>query len=96
MGSKLYVGNLPFSATEDYLTNTFSECGMVESVKLVMDQDSGQSKGFALVEMSNGSEAQAVIVKFNGSECDGREMKISEAKPMKKRSFNGGRTKKAW
>lgn len=89
MSSKLYVGNLPFSATEDSLTDTFSECGMVESVRMVMDQDTGNSAGFAYVEMSRGSEAMDVITKFNGSDCDGKKMKVSEVKPMEKRSFNG-------
>lgn len=96
MGNKLYVGNLPTSATDDSLTNTFSECGMVESVKIAMDQETGHSKGFAFVEMSNGSEAQDVITKFNGFDCDGKEMRISEAKPMQKTSYKTLRPKKSW
>lgn len=96
MGNKLYVGNLAYNTTEQTLINAFSECGMVESVKLVLDQQTGQSRGFALVEMATGSEAQDVIAKFHGTDCDGSEMKINKAKPMQKRSFVGGRIKKAW
>lgn len=96
MGSKLYVGNLTGATTEQSLINTFSECGMVESVKLMLDQETGLSKCFALVEMATGSEAQDVIAKFHGTDCDGLKMKINEAKPMQKRSFSGGRVKKAW
>lgn len=96
MRNKLYVGNLPLSSTEESLINTFSECGMVESVKLVMDQETGASRGFALVEMSTGSAAQEVIAKFHGSDCDGREMKINEAKPMQKRGMAAARVRKAW
>lgn len=96
MGNKLYVGNLPFSATEDVLKNRFAECGLVESVKVIVDRDTGQSKGFAFVEMSSGTEAQAVITKFNGADCDGRQMKINEAKPMEKSGFKGNRAKKGW
>lgn len=97
MRSKLYVGNLPFSATEDSLANKFSECGMVSSVKLAMDLETGKSKGFAFVEMSNGSEAKDVITKFNGVDCDGREMKISEDKPIPKKVNTGNyANKKGW
>ena len=82
MGNKLYVGNLSYSASEENLTQTFSECGSVASVKIITDRETGRSKGFGFVEMSSDSEAQAVISRFNGTEYEGRKMNISEAKPM--------------
>ncbi len=90
MGKKLYVGNLPFSTTEQSLTDRFSECGTVESVKIITDRDSGRSKGFGFVEMSADNEAQAAISKFNGTDYDGRAMTVNEAKPMAPRENRGG------
>ncbi|MFL5812585.1 MAG: RNA recognition motif domain-containing protein [Bdellovibrionia bacterium] len=94
MGKKLYVGNLPFSATDQILTDTFSQCGTVESSKIIMDRDSGRSKGFGFVEMSTEAEAADAISKFNGADYDGRAMTVNEAKPMVPRenrgSFGGG------
>lgn len=92
MGNKLYVGNLPFSTTEDSLRSTFSQCGTVSSAKLITDRDTGRSKGFAFVEMSTDDEAQAAISKFDGKEFDGRAMRVNEAKPQEPRSggFGGG------
>jgi RNA recognition motif-containing protein len=92
MGKKLYVGNLPFSASEQTLTDTFSQCGTVDSVKIITDRDTGRSKGFGFVEMSSDSEAQAVISKFNGADYEGRQMNVSEAKPMAPRDDRGGRS----
>ena len=89
MGKKLYVGNLPFSATDQILVDTFSQCGKVESAKIIMDRDSGRSKGFGFVEMSSEAEAQDAIKKFNGADYDGRPMTVNEAKPMVPRE--GGR-----
>ena len=89
MGKKLYVGNLPFSVNEDSLSAKFSEAGNVESVKIIIDRESGRSKGFGFVEFSNDDEAKAAIDKFNGEEIDGRPMKVNEAKPMEPRG--GGR-----
>jgi RNA recognition motif-containing protein len=91
MGKKLYVGNLPYSANDQILNDTFAECGTVESAKVIMDRDSGRSKGFGFVEMSSDSEAQAAITKFNGVDWEGRAMNVSEAKPMAPRENNGGR-----
>jgi RNA recognition motif-containing protein len=92
MGRKLYVGNLPYSVTEESLTAKFTECGQVESTKLITDRDTGQSKGFAFIEMSTESEARAAIEKHNGVEFEGRPMRVNEAKPQEKRSgFGGGR-----
>ena len=90
MGKKLYVGNLPFSATDQSLMDTFSQCGTVDSARIIMDRDSGRSKGFGFVEMSSESEAQAAISQFNGSDQQGRPMTVSEAKPMAPRENRGG------
>ena len=90
MGKKLYVGNLPYSATDQSLIDTFSQCGTVESAKVIMDRDSGRSKGFAFVEMSTEAEAAAAINKFNGQDYDGRAMTVNEAKPMAPREGGGG------
>ncbi len=95
MGKKLYVGNLPFSATDQVLTDTFSQCGTVESSKIITDRDSGRSKGFGFVEMSTEAEAQAAISQFNGADYDGRPMTVNEAKPMvarDNRDNRGGRS----
>ncbi len=90
MGKKLYVGNLPFSATDQSLADTFSQCGTVESAKIIMDRDSGRSKGFGFVEMSSDTEAEAAISKFNGADYDGRAMTVNEARPMAPREGGGG------
>lgn len=90
MGKKLYVGNLPFSATEESLSETFSQCGTVDSVKIITDRDSGRSKGFGFVEMSSDDEAQEAISRFNGSEMGGRPLTVNEAKPMAPRENRGG------
>lgn len=91
MGNKkLYVGNLPFSISEQDLRDPFSECGTVESVRIIMDRATGRSKGFAFVEMSTDEEAQKVISSFNGATMDGRQMRISEARPQEPREGGGG------
>src|SRR4051812_42083741 len=90
MGKKLYVGNLPFSATDQILTDTFSQCGTVESAKIITDRDTGRSKGFGFVEMSSDAEAADAISKFNGADYDGRAMTVNEAKPMAPRENRGG------
>lgn len=89
MSKKLYVGNLPYSADDNTLANAFAECGSVQSAKVIMDRDSGRSKGFAFVEMSSASEAAAAIQKFNGFQLDGRAMNVSEAKPQAPRDSRG-------
>jgi len=88
MGKKLYVGNLSYSVTEEGLHNAFSEHGKVESAKLIMDRESGRSKGFAFVEMSTDSEAEQAIQKLNGADWEGRAMTVSEARPMAPRENN--------
>lgn len=90
MGRKLYVGNLPYSVTEQTLTSTFEPHGTVESVKLITDRDTGQSKGFGFIEMGTDSEAVAAISAVNGTEVEGRAITVNEAKPQVKRSGGGG------
>ena len=82
MSKKLYVGNLSYSITDQSLTDTFSQCGTVQSARVIMDRDSGRSKGFAFVEMSTDSEAASSIDRFNGTQLEGRAMNVSEAKPQ--------------
>jgi cold-inducible RNA-binding protein len=89
MGRKLYIGNLPYSATEAALTTKFSEHGRVESAKLITDRDTGQSKGFAFIEMSSDAEANAAISALNGADYEGRPMKVNEAKPQEKKAGGG-------
>ncbi len=91
MSKKLYVGNLSFSATDQSLTDTFSQFGTVESAKVIVDRDTGRSKGFAFVEMSSASEAQTSINKLNGTQVDGRALNVSEAKPQAPRDGSRGR-----
>ena len=90
MGSKIYVGNLPFSATSESLNEMFSKFGTVESAKIVMDRDTGRSKGFGFVEMSTGDQAAAAIEKLNGSDVGGRSLVVNEARPMEPRTGGGG------
>ncbi|MBL7715589.1 MAG: RNA-binding protein [Bdellovibrionales bacterium] len=93
MGKKLFVGNLPFSATEDVLKDAFAECGTVESAKIITDRETGRSKGFAFVEMSSDAEAQAAISRMNGADYEGRTLRVNEALPPKPREggFGGPR-----
>ncbi len=87
MPKKLYVGNLAYSVTNDDLKNLFSQSGTVESVAVVSDKFSGQSKGFAFVEMTDSGEAAAAIQSLDGTEFMGRNIKVNEAKP---RESGGG------
>jgi RNA recognition motif-containing protein len=89
MGKKLYVGNLPYSATDSTLQQHFSQVGTVESAKVIMDRDSGRSKGFGFVEMSSEQEATDAIEKLNGQQMDGRPLNISEARPQAPREGGG-------
>ena len=93
MGSKLYVGGLPYSVTEGRLQEVFSIHGTVESANVIADKMTGQSRGFGFVEMSSGGEAQTAISALNGTQLDGRTLTVNEAKPMAKRDNfgDGGR-----
>jgi cold-inducible RNA-binding protein len=94
MGKKIYVGNLPFSATNESLSELFASFGSVDSSKIVTDRDTGRSKGFGFVEMSDSAAADAAIEKLNGSDFGGRSLTVNEARPMEKREgggFGGGR-----
>ena len=90
MGSKLYVGGLPFAATEAQLTTLFAAHGTVESARVIADKFTGQSRGFGFVEMSTPEEAKAAITALNGSQMDGRSLTVNEAKPQEPRSGGGG------
>jgi len=90
MGKKLYVGNLSYEMDDQSLNSLFSTHGSVESAKVIIDRDSGRSKGFGFVEMSEDSAAADAIQKLNGTEQRGRVMNVSEAKPMEPRNDRGG------
>ncbi|HBX42573.1 MAG TPA: RNA-binding protein [Deltaproteobacteria bacterium] len=91
MGKKLYVGNLPFTATEDSLKEEFSRFGAVESVNIITDRYTGQSKGFGFIEFSTKQDAAEAISKMNNAEMDGRTLKVSEALPQAPRDGGGAR-----
>ena len=85
MGKKIYVGNLPYTATDDTLRQLFAEVGTVDSAQVIMDRYSGRSKGFGFVEMGNDAEAADAISKLNGKDIEGRALTVNEARPMEKR-----------
>jgi cold-inducible RNA-binding protein len=91
MSKKLYVGNLAFQTTSQDLQKLFAQAGTVESASVIEDRDTGQSKGFAFVEMSTEAEAAAAIEQFNGKDVGGRTLKVNEARPRENRSGGGGR-----
>jgi cold-inducible RNA-binding protein len=90
MGRKLYVGNLTYATTEQSLREAFAASGTVDTVSLITDRDTGQSKGFAFVEMASDREAQAATEAMNGKMLDGRALKVNEAKPRENRGGSGG------
>ncbi|OQX20658.1 MAG: RNA-binding protein [Desulfobulbaceae bacterium A2] len=90
MGKKLYVGGLSYNTTEQGLRDFFSQAGMVDSAIIINDRETGRSKGFGFVEMSNDQEAQDAIQKFNGTQLDGRSLTVNEAKPQAPRDNRGG------
>ncbi len=91
MGSRLYVGNLSFDTTQDTLVTAFEQDGRkVKDVKVVTDRDTGRPRGFAFVEMSNDQEAQAAIQAMDGTELDGRTLKVNEAQERRPRGGGGG------
>jgi len=90
METKIYVGNLSYNTKEEDLKELFTQAGTVASVALIKDRDTGQSKGFAFVEMSNQAEAEKAIQMFNGYTMDNRPLKVNLARPKEERSFGGG------
>ena len=91
MSTKLYVGNLSFDTSGSDLEQIFGEIGTVESATVIEDRDTGRSRGFGFIEMSNKDEAEQAIEQLNGKEVDGRELKVNEAKPRESRGGGGGR-----
>jgi RNA recognition motif-containing protein len=90
VGNKLYVGNLAYSVRDDSLQQAFSQFGTVTSAKVMMDRDTGRSKGFGFVEMGSDAEAQAAINGMNGQALEGRAIVVNEARPREDRGFGGG------
>ena len=95
MGNKLYVGNLPYSVRDEDLQQSFGQFGAVTSAKVMMERDTGRSKGFGFVEMGSDAEAQAAINGMNGQPLGGRSVVVNEARPMEARpprtgGFGGG------
>jgi RNA recognition motif-containing protein len=90
MGKRLYVGSLPFQTTEAELQEIFAACGKVESAKVIIDKETGRSKGFGFVEMGTDEEAKAAIAKMNGSAVGDRKIVVNEARPMEERKPGGG------
>ena len=88
MSTKIYVGNLAFTVTNELLTDKFSQHGTVQSAKIIIDRDTNRSKGFGFVEMSNSAEAADAISSLNGTDFGGRQMNVTEAKPMAPRDNN--------
>ena len=91
MGKKLYVGNLTYDVTDSTLSQLFEAHGTVQSAQVIMDRDTGRSKGFGFVEMGSDAEAQAAIQALNGKEVEGRALTVNEAKPREDRGGGGGR-----
>ena len=90
MGNKLYVGNLPYSVRDEDLQQAFSQYGNVSSAKVMMERDTGRSKGFGFVEMGSEAEAQAAISGMSGQSLGGRSIVVNEARPMESRPRTGG------
>jgi cold-inducible RNA-binding protein len=90
MAKKLYVGNLPFSVNDAGLGELFAAHGTVQTAQVIMDRDTGRSKGFGFVEMGTDQEAEAAIAAINGQEVDGRTVTVNEARPKEDRGANRG------
>lgn len=90
MGNRLYVGNLPYSATEDQLTELFGRAGKVDNVRVMRDMATGRARGFAFVEMGNDEDAQKAISQFHEHQMDGRALVVNEARPKPEGGFGGG------
>jgi RNA recognition motif-containing protein len=89
MGKKLYVGNLTYGVTDSALEQMFAPHGTVQSAQVIMDRDTGRSKGFGFVEMGSDQEAHAAIAALSGKEVDGRQLTVNEAKPREDRGGGG-------
>ncbi|MCA9246389.1 MAG: RNA-binding protein [Planctomycetales bacterium] len=90
MGKRLYVGNLPYSMRDDSLNELFAAYGEVSSAQVIMDRESGRSKGFGFVEMVEDGQAAAAIEGLNGSDVEGRPLTVNEARPREERGPRGG------
>ena len=96
MGKKLYVGNLTYEVTNADLEKMFEPYGTLRSAQVIMDRDTGRSKGFGFVEMSSDDEAQRAISALNGTDFEGRNIVVSEARPQEQRSGGGGQRQNRW
>jgi cold-inducible RNA-binding protein len=90
MGRRLYVGNLPYSATEDQLTDLFSRAGQVDNVRVMRDMATGRARGFAFVEMASDDDAQKAVSQLNEFQMDGRPLVVNEARPKPEGGYGGG------
>ncbi len=90
MGRRLYVGNLPYSATEDQLTELFSRAGQVDNVRVMRDMATGRARGFAFVEMASDDDAQKAVSQLNEQQMDGRPLVVNEARPKPEGGYGGG------
>ena len=90
MGNRLYVGNLSYNTSREDLESLFAAHGTVEKVDLIVDRDTGQSKGFGFIQMASDQEAQAAIAGLNEKEIDGRKLTVNEARPREERPRSGG------
>jgi RNA recognition motif-containing protein len=90
MSKKLYIGNLPYSVTETALREMFTPLGVVDSVSIITDRDTGQPKGFAFIEMTDDDAAKQAISQINGKTLDSRSITVAEARPQVQRSGGGG------
>jgi cold-inducible RNA-binding protein len=90
VAKSLYVGGLPYSTTESAVRELFADAGEVSTVRLIMDRETGQSKGFAFVDMADDAAAQEAITKFNGYQFGGRSLVVNEARPREDRGGGGG------
>jgi len=90
MSNKIYVGGLSYNTSEIGLSSLFAKAGNVDKVSIIMDRETGRSKGFGFVEMATSEEAQVAIKQFHGTELDGRTLTVNEAKPQAPRTGGGG------
>ena len=104
MATKLYVGGLPYSTTQDELRDAFGKAGSVASASIIMDKMTGRSRGFGFIEMENDADAQKAIEMWNGQDFGGRKLTVNEAKPMEARAprsndgggYGGGGGRRSW